>query len=254
MCASDMDSDITPEPSSLNAASSQARRSGPSAKWVGYELHDGLLQWLVGARMMLEAKLDRPESDDSKLASIDDDAWTSVEVRKLFQSTFQSLEAAIDEGRALITFLEQHTEHPEFDIQQATEDFLDFLPRRTPKGEIDIQFKGLSGAVSLPPQVGWNVLRIIQQAVRNALFHSGASVVKVGLTLGSSGSSGCCVTIEDDGCGFDVASAVAKSARSNHFGLASMQHRAQQLGGDLVIQSEPGSGSRVEFSFPTVGQ
>ncbi len=103
--------------------------------------------------------------------------------------------------------------------------------------------------MTLPPQVGWNVLRIIQQAVRNALFHSGASTVKVSVTEASDLSS-CQVTVHDDGCGFDVANAVAKSARSNHFGLASMQHRAQQLGGELRIESVPGEGSRVEFSFP----
>ena len=53
----------------------------------------------------------------------------------------------------------------------------------------------------------------------------------------------------------DVGVGAAAARRSGVAGREhGMQHRAQQLGGDLVIQSEPGSGSRVEFSFPTVGQ
>jgi signal transduction histidine kinase len=54
------------------------------------------------------------------------------------------------------------------------------------------------------------------------------------------------LTIDDDGCGFDVATALG--ARKG-LGLISMGERAELLGGDLNVRSTPGAGTVVEVGL-----
>ena len=54
------------------------------------------------------------------------------------------------------------------------------------------------------------------------------------------------VAIEDDGRGFDT----SQPEPSGHFGLRVMQARAAHIGGELLIESVPGAGSRVTLTFP----
>jgi NarL family two-component system sensor histidine kinase LiaS len=51
----------------------------------------------------------------------------------------------------------------------------------------------------------------------------------------------------DDGCGFDPAVA---TAAGNHWGLKSMQERAEQIGGSLQLLTKPGEGTILETSAP----
>jgi signal transduction histidine kinase len=55
------------------------------------------------------------------------------------------------------------------------------------------------------------------------------------------------VEIIDDGAGFVVAESVHMPG---HLGLLAMKERAQLAGGWFRIESEPGSGSKVEFWVP----
>ena len=56
------------------------------------------------------------------------------------------------------------------------------------------------------------------------------------------------MSIEDDGCGFDPAHAAL--AGGSHFGLESIRARAEELGGDLRIESAPGRGTLVVVEVP----
>ena len=56
------------------------------------------------------------------------------------------------------------------------------------------------------------------------------------------------MSIEDDGCGFDPDRAAP--AGGSHFGLESMRARAQELGGDLRIESAPDRGTLVVLEAP----
>lgn len=219
--------------------------AGPSAKWVGYELHDGLLQWLVGAHMQLEAKLDTA-SQATGSRTVSCGGLPSDGVHGVLRGTLGSLSAAIDEGRALITFLEQHAERPGVNVYEATAEFLELMPVIDAQGKsIEYHFDQHGESAVLTPEISWNVLRIIQQAARNAYIHSGASEVFISITRQA--ASRLCISIRDNGRGFDVESTISSIARQNHFGLASMQHRARHLGGELKIESSTGRGCRVTF-------
>jgi PAS domain S-box-containing protein len=86
--------------------------------------------------------------------------------------------------------------------------------------------------------------RIVQEALNNALRHSGASLVTVSLR-GRAG--GFVAVVEDDGVGFDVGA--AQSSTRGRIGLSSMLERAEVAGGSFRIESRPGR-TRVEVWVP----
>ncbi len=84
------------------------------------------------------------------------------------------------------------------------------------------------------------VLRIVDEALHNALQHARAQHIVVRLTRGA-------VEVTDDGVGFEPR---RPELRSRHLGLTSMEERADELGGRLEIRSAPGSGTTVRLELP----
>jgi signal transduction histidine kinase len=97
---------------------------------------------------------------------------------------------------------------------------------------------------ALPAAQEEAVLRVAQEALHNALRHSGATAVTVRL---EGRARGAVLTVTDDGCGFDP-SAVRRAGR--HLGLVSMRDRASGVGGTLTVQSAPGKGTVIEMEVP----
>jgi signal transduction histidine kinase len=95
----------------------------------------------------------------------------------------------------------------------------------------------------LTPARNLAIQRILLELFANVLKHSGARKVDV-TTLADAGKAS--IVIEDDGCGFDVGS------RRNGRGLANLEQRAREAGGSLVIESEPGRGTRATLALPAV--
>jgi signal transduction histidine kinase len=89
------------------------------------------------------------------------------------------------------------------------------------------------------------LLRISQEAVTNAVRHSNASQIRVGLQFDH---EGLVLRIHDDGCGFDVPDTIA--ATNGHFGLISMQERAEDIEARFSIVSVKGEGTDVEVVVP----
>lgn len=87
---------------------------------------------------------------------------------------------------------------------------------------------------------GFNLMRIVQQAVANAWRHGRAQKVEVILDV--SPSDDAVVVVLDDGIGVDGAPA--------GFGLLGMAERAIILGGQLTTGSRHGGGTRVEARVP----
>jgi signal transduction histidine kinase len=87
------------------------------------------------------------------------------------------------------------------------------------------------------------VLRILHEALTNAIRHGSARRILVRLTGGPGHP---CLTIADDGSGFDVAAAVRAG---KGLGLTSMRERAEMLGGELSVVSDRGSGTVVEVGL-----
>ena len=95
------------------------------------------------------------------------------------------------------------------------------------------------------------IYRVLQEAVNNALKHSGAESVQVHLLSRFKEIRLC---IADDGCGFRLQDAANNSDALTGFGLAGMRDRAAMAGGHLTIDSCPGAGTTVCLVLPHDGQ
>jgi signal transduction histidine kinase len=97
--------------------------------------------------------------------------------------------------------------------------------------------------VSVPANTQDALLRVTREAIINSVRHGGAETVTVKL----SSSPILRLEVSDDGCGFDVESAVRLPGRQ---GLRGMHARVHRIGGELAIDSQPGHGTRIEVSLP----
>ena len=91
--------------------------------------------------------------------------------------------------------------------------------------------------------------RVVQEALANAVRHSGATRIRVGL---SSTDEGVTALVEDDGLGFALEE--VRLAESGALGIVGMTERTRGVGGRLDISSEPGRGTRVEIRLPAAGK
>ncbi len=98
-----------------------------------------------------------------------------------------------------------------------------------------------AGLPALGPQQETALYRVAQEAISNAVRHSGARHVTVCLTRRQ---RAVVLEISDDGTGFEP--------RGPHagLGLASMRERAGSVGGKLAITSAPDTGTKVRLSVP----
>jgi signal transduction histidine kinase len=99
---------------------------------------------------------------------------------------------------------------------------------------------------ALPPHIELQVLRICQEAMNNIRKHSGANNIHFEMFRRD---GHLCVSIEDDGQGFDVSSQSRGHSFQGH-GLNVMKERAASAGGNLKITSAPGKGTTLTIDIP----
>ncbi len=90
------------------------------------------------------------------------------------------------------------------------------------------------------------MFRITQELLTNVARHANASRVYINLQADDDSLR---LTVQDDGIGFDLETTRLK--RQN-FGLLGMQERMRMLGGELIIDTAPGSGCRMSLNVPII--
>lgn len=93
-------------------------------------------------------------------------------------------------------------------------------------------------AYPLPAEVENNLLRIGQEALTNAIKYANANEIRVKLVYEA---TQCSLHIKDDGQGFGVGGIPVTGG----FGLLGMSERAERIGAQLTIQSQPGQGTEI---------
>ncbi len=202
----------------------------PEPRWIAYELHDGLMQWVIGARMHMAGlvaamKEGRP---------IDDLEGTLTQV-------LSYLNQATEDGRQLIRFIEGLDERETVDVVAVLETTCEILTRKARDGKPRLEFYGPAEPwPELEPEKAWPIVRITQQAVFNAIRHSGAESVKICLRTAA---NQLVIEVQDDGTGFDP-----DASYPGHFGLRTMRQRAQEAG--IALQISSGStGSTIKLTI-----
>jgi signal transduction histidine kinase len=100
---------------------------------------------------------------------------------------------------------------------------------------------------NVPAQTVLQMLRLLQEAVINAIKHAQTNLIEV--TVRAVQPQGLVLSVADHGQGFDV-SQVHQDAAAGHYGLRSMQSRAKEIGGTLDIHAEVGVGTVVQLTWP----
>lgn len=189
-------------------------------KHLARELHDGINQLLVSSKCHLEL-LSYKLKDDA-LARHAEKAQQSLmtainEVRRISHNLRPSALDDIGLQAAIVTLLDDFQSHS--GIQ--TESLFD-----TPPG------------YKLKSEVSTTLYRVVQESLNNIEKHARARHVSV---IVQQMGSMLQLIIRDDGVGFNLKGALAKSG----IGLRNMQERVEFLGGDLELMSEPGFGTEI---------
>jgi len=102
-----------------------------------------------------------------------------------------------------------------------------------------------SKTAKIPPDTKLALYRVAQEAMSNVTRHSNATAVTISLNRKEGANPMLLLAVEDDGAGFDVS-----QEHPGHFGLSNMRERIGALGGNIVIHSEKGKGTRISVSAP----
>ena len=199
---------------------------------VAYDIHDGLIQMLVGARLRLGNALADRDSERAGTAlkkGLDELAAAIAEARRVIEG----LRPATLDDLGLVTTLHQFAEE-----SLATCD-------------CELEFRASPPDLRLPPPAEITAFRIAQEAITNARKYSGTQRMRVALTLEDGALT---VEVRDWGCGFDPQAVVEGrsfgDAQGRGVGLTGMRERARLLGGECIIESAPGAGTTVRATLP----
>lgn len=194
---------------------------------IGQDLHDGLCQRLAAigcAARMLADDLQVKEVPESRDASMIEGA----------------IQEAVLEARSLARGI-----FPVHVDREGLPAALSELCRTTARlTGAEIQVRANCEEVAVKPQVAMHLYRIAQEAVANAVRHSGASEVVISLRTAKGHLE---MKIEDNGNGLTEE---ASRSRNHGMGFSTMRYRAEAVAGSLEIGLGPQGGTLVAFRVP----
>jgi signal transduction histidine kinase len=194
---------------------------------IARELHDEVGQVLTGLKLTLEMGASLPPEE---------------------------FKANLEEAQALVNELMAEVRNLSLDLRPAMLDDLGLLPallwhfeRYTAQTQVHVAFKQIGLERRFQQEIETVAYRVIQEALTNVARHAGVGNVTVRVWVDDEALN---VQVEDQGAGFDLEAALAASASS---GLSGMYERVGLLGGQLRIESEPGTGTLLTARLPLSG-
>src|SRR5262249_43242512 len=193
---------------------------------IAREIHDTLAQGFVGISVQLET------------------------AARTFFSAPQTAIKHLDQARLLVRNSLGEARRSVLDLRsQALEsgDLASALSEvaRTLSAQTPIELSVGTTPRRLAPEIENNLFRIGQEALTNSVKHAGAAHIQVELDFEPKSVR---LKIRDDGRGFDVKRQLASGG--GRLGLLGMRERVGQIGGQLNIWSEPGSGTEITVEVP----
>jgi len=193
---------------------------------LGEQLRTGVGQLLANAAVELAACVTLLDSD--------------VElVRRGLQALEQELRDGLEQFRSILASLEFPHSMKELGLLSS---LLLYAQRIAKQNQVVIQTHFPAQMPRFSPAVEIGVYRVIQEALHNAIEHSGTTVINL-IVEQQKPDGRWQFIVRDEGTGFEPAS--LSQAR----GLTHMYEWAQAFGGDLDIQSKPGYGTTVRLTI-----
>lgn len=192
-----------------------------SFRYVSEEIHDNIAQTLSLAKLKLHAIADKSQ-DAKQTVAIENSADIVGQALKDLRNLSHVLNGGLV-GR--------------LSLQENLEKELNFVAdARNIKTALFVS----GSPFEIDPGKKLMIVRIVQEAVNNAVKHAEASEISVNLSYSTQHIS---VLINDDGKGFDI----SKMQAAQGLGLHNMQVRAKMLG-DLLINSEANHGTTITLN------
>ena len=183
---------------------------------MGRELHDDINQRLA----MLAVKLDQLQGNPTELQRLVPELRKELgEISNDVQALSHDLHSSKLEYLGAVAGMKSWCK--EFDDRQGAE----------------VDFKDDVRSV-LRPEIGLSLFRVLQEALHNAIKHSGVKRFEVQLVEHSNAVH---LIVRDSGAGFDIEA--ARSGRG--LGLTSMRERIRLVNGTITIESKPMHGASV---------
>jgi two-component system nitrate/nitrite sensor histidine kinase NarX len=193
---------------------------------IGNELHDSLAQSLIGMRLQLKLLGESLARKDFGAAQ-----YEASRLRRAMTQANADLRELLTNFRLKI------------DDAGLVPTIASLVERFGRETGIAVFFQNECQALALTPAQEIQVFFIIQEALTNIRKHSGARNVRIMLNNEDDLYT---VLMEDDGLGM---AATAGEVPGGHAGLAIMRERTERLHGQIVIESEPGEGTRIVLMF-----
>ncbi|WP_047865222.1 sensor histidine kinase [Rubrobacter aplysinae] len=194
------------------------------------EIHDTLAQGFISIVTHLEAA--------------EESGVNTGEARRHVEQAKQTSRENLAEARRLVAAL-----RPEILESYSLPEALRRLATRTSEDAgIPVDLNVTGDPDETPQELQVTLLRAAQEALANARRHARAS--RVDLTL-SYTTDLLLLDVQDDGVGFDPTFSERNGdGGSDGFGLRSMRERVETLGGELLVESDPGSGTTLAVWLP----
>jgi signal transduction histidine kinase len=198
---------------------------------VARELHDTLEQGLAGIALQLEAVAGSLEA-------------SPVAARQ-----------SLDVARQMLRYSQEEARRSVMDLRSEALESLDLpgaltsLARQMTVGtspRVDVHVEGAVRRLETAHE--HHLLRIGLEALTNALKHADAASIQLVLRFSAEATT---LIVSDDGRGVAYSTALTSSDAGAHFGLQGIRERVDKMGGEVVVESEPGAGTRLTVTVPS---
>ncbi len=206
---------------------------------IARELHDSSVQNLTHLIHMIELSIMYIDKD-------------SIRAKLELENCIKILKSTVEEIREVI-FNFRPMSFDDLGFKQCIENFISDSKIKYKKCEIEYQILNLT-------DIEWkninkqeinlfllSVYRIIQEAINNALKHSGAD--KIILIVGTKNDK-CYININDNGKGFNFEN--KSEQEDKHFGLSIMKERINLLHGVISINTDIEKGTEINIEIPLI--
>lgn len=193
--------------------------------WIGRELHDDINQRLA----LVAVELDRSSQQFPANAEIQ---------REMQHAHNRITEIAKDVHR-----LSHRLHSSRLDYLGLAAAANSFCKEVAEQSRVEVRFRHANVPRTLPREIALCLFRVLQEALSNAVKHSGVKSFDVELQ-GTDDSVE--LTVSDSGRGFEQSEAM----EHHGLGLISMRERLQTVKGDFSVESRPGSGTTIRARVP----